>query len=238
MFVSVHLFPFCLLQQLRKLHLVKNSLVLLVHPVASAVFCLVVKSNLRCVYRSVCICLFIRLGMQVVESWLTTMISAACAVIKSSIFKCSMFFYLNRVIQLRTRKSCTRRLRRVLCASAAVPWPWTLTFWPKNVIRSSVSQDAPVTKVWWKSVNRYWRYRGNIKLPSESRTDARTDSGTDGRPENIASAGAYRRRRLKKPTALNCFIPATDMCHQYEKYNVATQRQPLFFPPVNCHFIG
>jgi len=53
-------------------------------------------------------------------------------------------------------------------------------------------------QVWRKSVNRYWRYRGNIKLPRESRTDGRTDSGTDGRPENIASAGAYRRRRLKK----------------------------------------
>jgi len=43
-------------------------------------------------------------------------------------------------------------------------WPWTLTFWPKNVIRSSVSQDAPVTKVWQKSIDRYWRYRGNIKF--------------------------------------------------------------------------
>jgi len=43
-------------------------------------------------------------------------------------------------------------------------WPWTLTFWPKNVTRSSVSQDAPVTKVWRKSVNRYWRYRGNMKI--------------------------------------------------------------------------
>jgi len=44
-------------------------------------------------------------------------------------------------------------------------WPWTLTFWPKNVIRSSVSQDAPVTKVWRKSDNRYWRYRGNVVFP-------------------------------------------------------------------------
>jgi len=41
----------------------------------------------------------------------------------------------------------------------------------QNAIRSSVSQDAPVTKVWRKSVNRYWRYRGNIKLPRETRTD-------------------------------------------------------------------
>ena len=48
----------------------------------------------------------------------------------------------------------------------------------KNVIRSSVSQDAPVTKVWRKSVNRYWRYRGNIKLPRNHRR-------RDGRPENI-----------------------------------------------------
>jgi len=71
-------------------------------------------------------------------------------------------------------------------------WPWTLTFWPKNVIRSSVSQDAPVTKVWRKSVNRYWRYRGNIKLLRESRTHGRTTR------KHIASAGAYRRRRLKK----------------------------------------
>jgi len=74
-----------------------------------------------------------------------------------------------------------------------IPWPWTLTFWPQNLISSSLSWDAPVTKVWRKSFNRYWRYRGNIKLPRESRTDG----GTDGRPENIASAGAYRWRRLK-----------------------------------------
>jgi len=125
-------------------------------------------------------------------------------------------------------------------------WPWTLTFWPKNVIRSSVSQDAPVkkvwrksinrywrysgnmkiwdafghavtlnfdlltpksnrfisardapvTKVWRKSVNRYWRYRGNIKLPRESRTDGQRHGRTTRK--HIASAGAYRRRRLKK----------------------------------------
>jgi len=45
-----------------------------------------------------------------------------------------------------------------------MPWPWTLTFWPQNLIRSSLSPDAPVTKVWRKSVDRYWRYRGNIKI--------------------------------------------------------------------------
>jgi len=71
-------------------------------------------------------------------------------------------------------------------------WPWTLTFWPKNVIGSSVSRDAPVTKVWWKSVNRYWRYRGNIKLPKESRTDGRTHGQRHGRTtrKHIASAAA------------------------------------------------
>ena len=57
-------------------------------------------------------------------------------------------------------------------------WPWTLTFWPKNIIRSSVSWGAPVTKVWQKCVNRYWRYRGNIKLSRESRTDGQRHGRT------------------------------------------------------------
>jgi len=65
----------------------------------------------------------------------------------------------------------------------------------QNLIRSSLSRDAPVTKVWRKSVNRYWRYRGNIKLPRESRMDGRTHGRTTRK--HIASAGAYRRRRLK-----------------------------------------
>jgi len=78
-----------------------------------------------------------------------------------------------------------------------MPWPWTLTFWPQNLISSSLSRDAPVTKVWRKSVNRYWRYRGNIRLPRESRTDARTAARRTTR-KHIASAGAYWRRRLKK----------------------------------------
>jgi len=84
-------------------------------------------------------------------------------------------------------------------------WPWPLTFWPQNLISSSLSRDAPMTKVWRKSVNRYWRYRGNIKLPRESRTHARTDGRMHGRTTRkhiasaaaIASAGAYWRRRLK-----------------------------------------
>ena len=37
-------------------------------------------------------------------------------------------------------------------------------FLTQNVIRSSVSQDAPVTKVWRKSINRCWRYSGNMKI--------------------------------------------------------------------------
>jgi len=76
-------------------------------------------------------------------------------------------------------------------------WPWPLTFCPQNLISSSLSRDAPVTKVRRKSVNRYWRYRGNIKLPRESRTDARTDSGTDRRPKNIASSSAASGGGLK-----------------------------------------
>jgi len=107
-----------------------------------------------------------------------------------------------------TRKSCTPRKRRVLCASAAMVWPWTLTFWPKNAISSSLSRGAPVTKVWRKSVNRYWRYRGNIKLPRESRTDARTHGQWHGRTtrKHIASAGAYRRQRLKNCICLSLLM--------------------------------
>jgi len=70
-----------------------------------------------------------------------------------------------------------------------------LTFWPQNLISSSLSRDAPVTKVWRKSINRYWRYRGNIKLPRDGRTHGRTHGRTTRK--HIASAGAYRRRRLK-----------------------------------------
>ena len=72
---------------------------------------------------------------------------------------------------------------------SVMPWPWTLTFWPQNLTSSSLYRDAPVTKVWRKSVNRYWRYRGN-KLPRESRTDGRTAARTDD-PETYSL-----RRRL------------------------------------------
>jgi len=60
-------------------------------------------------------------------------------------------------------ESSTRQQRRVLDASTAIMWPWTSTFWPPNLISSSLFQDAPTTQVWRKSINRYWRYRGNIK---------------------------------------------------------------------------
>ena len=48
---------------------------------------------------------------------------------------------------------------------------------------------------WRKFVNRYWRYRGNIKLPRESRTDGQRHGRTTRK--HIASAGAYRQQRLK-----------------------------------------
>ena len=51
----------------------------------------------------------------------------------------------------------------------------TLTFGPKNLISSSLSQDAPVTKVWGKSINRYWRYHGKHTV-----SDAQRDVCTDG----------------------------------------------------------
>ena len=132
-----------------------------------------------------------------------------------------------------------------------------------------MSQDAPVTKVWRKSVNRYrryrgnikiwdvlghavtltfdlltpksnqffsiprrtsdkslaknryWRYRGNIKLPRESRTDARTHGQRHGRmtQKHIASAGAYRRRRLT-----NCQYVQWEAS---EPANVPSARMPL-----------
>jgi len=92
-------------------------------------------------------------------------------------------------------------------------WPWPLTFWTQNLISSSLSRDEPVTKVWWKSVNRYWRYRRNIKLPRESQTDGgmhgRTHEQRNGRTtrKHIASAAAYRWWRLKNsPININRFV--------------------------------
>jgi len=56
-----------------------------------------------------------------------------------------------------------------------------------------------VTKFWQKSVNRYWRYRGNKKLPRESWTHGRTTR------KHVASAGIYWRRRLKNAScAVSC----------------------------------
>jgi len=42
--------------------------------------------------------------------------------------------------------SFTRWRHRLLDASAAIIWPWTLTFWPQNLISSSLPQDAPMIK--------------------------------------------------------------------------------------------
>jgi len=56
-------------------------------------------------------------------------------------------------------------------------WPWPLTFWPQNLINSSLSQDAPMTKAWQNSTTRYWRYRGNIKhIVSDTRPEAQTEA--------------------------------------------------------------
>jgi len=109
-------------------------------------------------------------------------------------------------------------------------WPWPLTFWPQNVISSSLSRDAPVTKVWPKSVNRFWRYRGNIKLPCESRTDARTAARSHGRTtrKHIASAGTYRWRRLKKLNIPGKMIRSQDRTKvQTNQYNITTYTQFL-----------
>ena len=107
----------------------------------------------------------------------------------------------------------------MLCTSAGMAWPWTLTFWPKNVIKSSVSQDAPVTKVWQKSINRYWRYRGNIKLPRESRTDGRTDGCTHGQtaawmddPKTYSLRRCLPAARVKK--WITCYPVEGDNFHQ------------------------
>ena len=47
---------------------------------------------------------------------------------------------------------------------SVMPWPWTLTFRPQNLISSSLCWGAPVRKVRQKSIDRYWTYRGNIKF--------------------------------------------------------------------------
>jgi len=112
-------------------------------------------------------------------------------------------------------------------------WPWPLTFWPQNLISSSLSRDAPVTKTWWKSVNRYWRYRGNIKLPRESRTDARMHGRTHGQQhgwttrKHIASAGAYRRRKKNK-TAVNLVKPKPNRKPVFCKTEPKTERKSFF----------
>ena len=78
-------------------------------------------------------------------------------------------------------------------------WPWTLTFWPKNVIRSSMSQDAPVTKVWRKSwILEISRKHKTTTWITDRRTDVRTHGQRHGWTtwKHIASAtGAYSLRR-------------------------------------------
>jgi len=68
-------------------------------------------------------------------------------------------------------------------------WP----FDPKNAISSSLSPDTPVTEVWRKSVDRYWRYRGNKTTTwiTDRRTHGRTDGQQHGQTtrKHIAFAG-------------------------------------------------
>jgi len=69
----------------------------------------------------------------------------------------------------------------------------TLTFDP-NLISSSLSQDAPVTKIWRKSINGYWRYRGNI-IVSVGCTDGLKHG--QRRAKHTLQSLLCRRRRLK-----------------------------------------
>ena len=95
-----------------------------------------------------------------------------------------------------------------------MPWPWTLTFWPQNLTSSSLSRDAPVTKVWRKSVNRYWRYCGNIKLPRESQTDARTHARTAARTDDPKTYSLTYRLKQILPTAFTerqCHTESTEI---------------------------
>jgi len=72
-----------------------------------------------------------------------------------------------------------------------LPQPWTLIFWPENSKPSSLSQNAPMLKVWRKYVQHFSRYRvNNVRY-------ARTDTSTYEQPENVTP-----------PTALRCMAEA------------------------------
>jgi len=109
-----------------------------------------------------------------------------CLVVRSGQWKWRNEVKLDRTAVSTIRRLCTKLCRLILKE---------VKEWPPNLISSSLCRGAPVTKVWRKSVNRYWRYRGNIKLPHESRTHGQRHGRTTRK--HIASAGAYRRRRLK-----------------------------------------
>jgi len=86
-----------------------------------------------------------------------------------------------------------------------------LTFWPQNVLR-------------------YWRYRRNIKLPRESRTDARTDGQRHGR--TTRKHIAYRRRRLK-----NYFV-ANGVCNVITQCNANRTSTTTFVFCVTANFFS
>ena len=54
--------------------------------------------------------------------------------------------------------------KMVLSAYLVMMWPSFWTFWTQNRSRSSLSQEALLTNVWWKSTNAYHRHcRNNIR---------------------------------------------------------------------------
>jgi len=62
----------------------------------------------------------------------------------------------------------------------------TLTYWPQNYKRSSLSQNAPMLKVWWKYVQYLSSYYVNNILHRLTRqTDRQTDRQTHEQPEYI-----------------------------------------------------
>jgi len=61
-------------------------------------------------------------------------------------------------------------------------WPWPLTFDPKQ-ISSSLTENAPMMKVWWKYVQHFAkRCVNDIR---DEQTDRQTDAQTYEQPEYI-----------------------------------------------------
>ena len=88
-------------------------------------------------------------------------------------------------------RTWTRQQCRVLDASAVIMCPWPFTIWPQNLISSSLSQDAPMTTVWIKPINRLleisWKH-----IVSDTQANGQTDTRNHRlrQAKHIAS-GAY-----------------------------------------------